>query len=165
MTKRTFVAATVVCAALATSALAQYGSAKTQQLAGTYMIVSVVQTNADGTKVDVFGKKPLGSVILTADGNYSVVLVKDDLPKFKKGARLQGTPEENTAVVQGSLAYTGTYTAENGVLTMKVLSSTFPGWTGETQKRKYTMQGDELQWVGITAVQGASVVLTAKRAK
>ena len=163
MDKRMFLAATAASLIAATSA-AQTGGAKMQDLAGAYMIVSVVQTNADGTKVDVFGKKPLGSVMLTSDGKYSVVLMRDDLPKYQE-PRNQATPENSTAIAHGSLAYTGTYTVVGEDLSMLVRSSTYPGWIGQTQKRKFTLKGDELQWVGVTAVKGASVVLTAKREK
>lgn len=144
---------------------AQTGSAKTQQLAGAWSVVSVVQTNPDGSKVDVFGKNPLGGYFLTPDGHCSVLFMRDDLPKFKSGVRQKGTAEEYTAVVQGSLAYAGTCLADGENLTMVVQASTFPAWIGQTQKRKYTLEGEQLRWVGITGLQGASIAVTVKRAK
>lgn len=164
MIKRAFVAA-LFCSVFSVPALAQYGGAGMQQVAGTYRVVSVVQTMADGSKVDVFGKTPLGTTILTSDGHFSVVFMRDDLPAFKSGIRVQGTPEENTSVVQGSLAYSGSYTVEGDVLSMAVKASTFPAWTGQLQKRKFTLKGDQLEWVGITGTPGANVVATLKRVK
>jgi hypothetical protein len=165
MNKRTLFIGAIACAALAAPAVAQYGSAKMQQLAGAWTVVSVVQTSADGSKVDVFGKKPLGGFVMTPDGHCSVIFMRDDLPKFKSGLRMNATAEEYTAVVQGSIAYSGACSAEEGQLTMVVKASTFPGWTGQTQKRKYMLEGDQLTWVGVTAVQGATIAATLKRAK
>ena len=155
----------IACVAVAGSASAQYGGAKMQRLAGAWMVVSVVQTNADGSKLDVFGKTPLGGFLVTPDGHCSIIFMRDDLPKFKSGARATGTPEEFTAVGKGSLAYSGDCSADEQDLTMKVNASTFPAWIGQTQKRKYTLEGEQLKWVGITGVQGASVAVTLKRAK
>src|SRR5688572_17161154 len=162
MNKRTLLAGAIACAALL-PASAQYGSPKAQQVAGTWMVTSVVNTLPDGTKTDVFGTTPLGHVILSPEGYFSVMFMRNDLPKFASGARLTGTPEENTAVVRGSLAYTGSYTVEGGDLVMKVNASTFPAWIGQVQKRKFTVEGDQLRWVGVAA-QG-TVVVTVKRVK
>jgi hypothetical protein len=162
---RGFLVGAIACAAMAGPALAQYGSGKTQQLAGAWTIVSVVQTTADGAKVDVFGKTPLGGFLMTPDGHCSVIFMRDDLPRFKSGARPTGTAEEFTAVGKGSLAYGGKCTADENEITMVVQTSTFPAWIGQTQKRKYKIEGDQLSWAGITGVQGASVVTLLKRAR
>jgi hypothetical protein len=161
---------TILAIAAATFILpvaAQSGGARSQQVAGTWMLVSLVNTMPDGKKVDVFGTNPKGRAILTPDGHFSVVFTRDGLPKFASGARQTGTPEENQAVVQGSLAYSGTYTvdAKDKVLVMNVDASTFPAWVGQAQKRKYTLEGDRLQWVGITGTQGGNVLASFKRAK
>ena len=66
-----------------------------------------MQTNADGSKADVFGKTPLGGFLMTPEGYCSIIFMRDDLPKFRSGARLTGTPEEFTAVGKGSIAYSG----------------------------------------------------------
>ena len=88
----------IACVAVAGCASAPYGNAKMQGLAGAWMVVSVVQTNADGSKVDVFGKAPLGGFLLTPDGHCSIIFMREDLPNFKSGVRATGTPEEFTAV-------------------------------------------------------------------
>ena len=151
--------------ALAGCATVQPGHSKVRQLAGAWTVVSVVQTNADGSKVDVFGKAPLGGFLVTPEGHCSVIFSRDDLPKFKSGARPTGTPEEFTAVGKGSLAYSGSCSADDRDLTMVVGTSTFPAWIGQTQKRQYTLDGDQLRLVGITGLQGANVAVTLKRAK
>jgi len=155
----------IACLAVAGCATAPYGHSNTQRLAGAWTVVSVVQTNADGSKVDVFGKAPMGGFLLTPEGHCSVIFSRDDLPKFKSGVRQTGTPEEFTAVGKGSLAYSGACSADDRELTMVVKTSTFPAWIGQTQKRQYTLEGDQLRWVGITGLQGANVAVTVKRAK
>ena len=153
------------CPAVVACATAPYEHSKTRQLAGAWTVVSVVQTNADGSKVDVFGKAPMGSFLVTPDGQCSVILMRDDLPKFKSGVRQTGTPEEFTAVGKGSLVYAGACSADDRELTMVVKTSTFPAWIGQTQKRQYTLEGDQLRWVGITGLQGANVAVTLKRSQ
>jgi hypothetical protein len=56
-----------------------------------------------------------GSGTKQADGHFSLVNTRADLPKFASNRRDQGTPEENKAVVQGSIAYFGTYSVNEGI--------------------------------------------------
>ena len=49
------------------------------QLVGTWAYVSVVVQHADGTRIETFGPNPKGSLIFTADGRYSLVLLRPDL--------------------------------------------------------------------------------------
>ena len=44
-----------------------------------------------------------------ANGHISVIITRSDLPKFAANNREAGSPEENKAIVHGSLAYFGTY--------------------------------------------------------
>jgi len=46
--------------------------------------------------------------------------LKSDLPKFAANNRQAGTPEENKAVVQGSLAYFGTYSVDEAAKTVTI---------------------------------------------
>ena len=71
-------------------------------LVGTWQLVSVINTAKDGAKSDVFGPDPKGMMILGPDGHFVQVLTRPGLPKFAAENRLQGTPDENKAIVQGS---------------------------------------------------------------
>ena len=152
---------------LALPVAAQYGGDRNREVAGTWTLVSLVNTQADGQKADVLGANPKGKAIFSPDGHFSVTFTRDGLPKFASGNRVKGTPEENQAVVQGSIAYFGTYSTDpvERVLAQKVEGSTFPAWIGELQKRKYTIEGEQLQWVGIVGTGGGTVVATLKRLK
>ena len=70
--------------------------------------------------------------------------MRADLPKFSQ-SRENATAEESLAVTKGSLAYFGTYTVSERSIVSKIEGSTFPNWMGETQKRPFTISGDELR--------------------
>ena len=159
-------AALAAAALIASStAFAQYGGPTMQQVAGTWSLVSVVNTQPDGSRTEVFGPDPKGQVILTPDGKFSVMFARANLPKFAAGDRQMGTDDENKAVVRGSLAYVGTYTLDEGdqSLVMTVSASTFPAWVGQVQRRKVTVVGDRLEWVGVVGTSGGRVIVTLKR--
>ena len=58
-----------------------------------------------------------------------------------------GTPEENNAIVHGSIAYYGTYTMNGTELVLNVEASSFPNWTGTDQKRtNVSLTADQLTY-------------------
>jgi hypothetical protein len=136
-----------------------------KDLAGTWMLVSST-TEKDGITSDTWGPNPKGILVLDANGYYVAVGVRADLPKFASNNRTTGTPEENKAVVQGSVTHFGTFSvnAADKTLTFKIATSTFPNWDGAEQKRAFTVTGDELKY---TAPGSGGGTLTAvwKRAK
>jgi len=73
--------------------------------------ISSVNTAKDGTvtKGISFGPNPAGRIVFTRSGHYVTVNTNPNLPKFASGNRMQGTAEENRAVVRGSIAGFGTY--------------------------------------------------------
>ena len=107
-------------------AVAQQKSVK-EQLVGSWTLVSAASVRSDGSKVDVFGPNPKGTLIYTSDGHFALVQMRADLPKLESNSRAQGTPDENKAVVQGSIAYFGTYSVNEAekVITLQLEGSTF----------------------------------------
>jgi predicted RNA-binding protein with PUA domain len=90
------------------------------------------------------------------------------LPKFASSNRLSGTPEENKAIVQGSIAYFGRYSVDEKErkINLHYDGSTYPNWDGEDQIRLIQISGDELQIISpVSAVGGGSVHLLLRRAK
>ena len=98
----------------------------------------------NGKKTDMYGPSPQGQHIVDASGHYSLVIIRSDLPKFASSNREAGTPEESKAVVQGSIAFFGTYTVDEAAktLTQHVDSCTFPNWNGTDRKLSFTLSGD-----------------------
>jgi len=109
-----------------------------------------------------------GSGTKQADGHFSLVNTRADLPKFASNRRDQGTPEENKAVVQGSIAYFGTYSVNEGdkVITAQIEGSTFANLIGTDQKRLVTsLTADELKFINPAPSVGGTLELVWKRAK
>jgi len=82
------------------------------QVVGNWTIVSEYQLLRDGTRREVYGAKPLGSLMFGADGRFSYVLFNPDRPKFASGDKSTGTPQDYQAAVQGGQAYFGTYSVD-----------------------------------------------------
>jgi hypothetical protein len=121
-------------AAPSVDAVAQTKSLK-EQLVGTWIFVSSTNTRSDGTKFDPWGANPKGTTIYEANGRYAFMIMRSDLPKFAD--RTKATPEDSKAVVQGSIAYYGTYTVDESskTVTLHVEGSTVSALNGADQKR------------------------------
>jgi hypothetical protein len=99
-----------------------------KDLVGTWQLVSNV-IDQGGKKIDQFGPDPHGVLFFESNGRYALVIVRDDLPKFAGKGRANGTPEENKAVVQGSIAHFGRYSVSGNSIVFSVDHSTFPTGT------------------------------------
>jgi len=97
-----------------------------EQLVGAWTFVSADSVRNDGSKAEVFGSNPKGTLIFTSDGHFALVQMRADLPKFTGNSRDRGTPEENKAVVQGSIAYFGSYSVNETekAVTLQIEGST-----------------------------------------
>jgi Lipocalin-like domain len=128
---------------LASHASAQ-GSLKAQ-IVGSWTFVSGGSTDSSGRPV--WGEGARGLLIFLENGRYSSQLMRADLPKFTVASRLQGTPEENKAIVQGTVSSFGTYTIDESkkAFTIQWEAHTFPNMTGQSQTRSSTVTGDELR--------------------
>jgi len=149
-------------------AVAQHKSLK-EQLVGTWKLVSSHVVHRDGSKLDVYGPNPKGILIYTSDGHFARVNTRSDLPKLASNSRDRGTPEENKAVVQGSIAYFGTYSVNEAdkVITAQIEGSTFANLIGGAdQKRIITsLTADEVTFTNPATPSGATLQLLWKRAK
>jgi hypothetical protein len=149
-------------------AVSQQSSLK-DQLLGTWLLVSVDNVREDGSKAELFGSIPRGILIYTGDGHFVLVNMRGDLPKFASNNRDLGTPEENKAVVQGSIAYFGTYTVNDAdkVINARIEGSTYPNFVGgPDQKRLITsLTADKLKFINPAASAGGKLQLVWRRAK
>ena len=82
---------------------------------------------------------------------------------------MAGTPEENTSIVQGSIAFFGTYSVSEAdkIIIRHIESCTFPNWNGTERKYSFDISGDELSITVLSAPSTATgtVHLVWKRAK
>ena len=136
-----------------------------KDMVGTWSLVSDVNTSADGRKVEPFGPSPRGIAIFDSDGHFAIVLSRPDLPKFASNNRMQGTPEENRAIVQGSIGFFGSYSLTDGAVIQHVEGGTWPSWIGTDQKRTIASFANNQQTWTSTASFGGTSELRWRRVK
>jgi Lipocalin-like domain len=126
------------------------------QLVGTWMLVSIYIEGPDGSRFDPFRPNPTGVLTMDGNGHISVQFIGSDLPKYASNDRLDGTPEEDKAVVQRILCYFGTYSVSDTdhSLNIHIQSSSFPNWKESDQKRFLSLKDDEMNWINPTASSG-----------
>jgi hypothetical protein len=128
-----------------------------KDLVGTWTLESDTSTTPDGRTIQPFGPSPQGIVIFDSSGRFAIVISRPDLPKFASHDRMQGTAEENEAIVHGSFAFFGTYSITDGIITQHIEGGMWPSWTGTDQKRTVTsFAGDEQTWTTVPSFGGRS---------
>jgi hypothetical protein len=153
-------------AVLSSSGAIAQGTLK-DQIVGTWTYVSVDLVRPDGGRVPLFGPGPQGRASFDRDGRYILMTARAGQARFAATNRMEGTAEENKAVVQGSIAHFGTYSVDeaNKTLTFHIETSTFPNWNGTEQKRPFTIAGDELTWRTPASTGAGTAEVVLKRAK
>ena len=154
----------LVGAALAIAPETAFGQSAAD-LVGTWTVVSNETVNADGTRTQTFGPNPQGILMFDAGGRYALQLCSSERPKFASNNRLQGTPEEYKAAVQGCNPHWGRYSVADGSIVFKIEHAMFPNWEGIEQKRAFSLSGDELKYRVVAASGGGTAELVWKRAK
>ena len=145
--------------------VASPASAQSQNwILGTWKLVSATQIENSQAK-EYLGSRPLGQVIFGADGQFSNILLRSDLPKFQANNRGAGTADENAAVVKGSVALFGTYSLNGDTLKMHIEGSTFPNWVNTDQMRIVHLSGDQFTYENAAASGGGNVKLVFQRVK
>jgi Lipocalin-like domain len=136
-----------------------------KDLVGTWGVASVTSEQG-GTELEPYGSDPKGILMLDENGRYALMVLRPDLPKFASNNRTAGTPEENSAVVHGSIAHFGTYAVEGGdTLVFRIEASTFPNWNGAEQKRPFTLTGGKLEYTVPEASGGGTAQVVWTRAE
>ncbi len=113
---------------------------------GAWTLLLADNIKDDGTHVPGYGPNPEGSLIFTADGHYSLQIIRYGRPAFASKNRMAGSVDENKAAVQGMISHFGTYTVDEAgkAITFRIAASSFPNWDGTVQKRPLTGITDEV---------------------
>jgi hypothetical protein len=139
-----------------------------ERLLGAWTLVSLT-AGEEADQTFPYGANPKGSMMVDANGRFMITVVRSDLPQFASNNRVTATPDEATAVVQGSIAYYGSYSIDEAtrVITVNVEGSTFPNFTSGTQTRILSFNGDdEVTYLNPTPSHGgAPAKVTYRRAK
>ena len=150
---------------MSSSTIAQQKSLK-DQLVGTWTLVEAIDVRPDGSKFNPWGSNPLGTYMFDASGRFAQMLIRSDLPKLPN--RAKGTPEQNQAIVAGSVAMYGTYSVSEAdkVITVHFEGSTFAGFNGTDGKRTIvSLTADELRTTNPNTSTGTRADSVWKRAK
>lgn len=128
-----------------------------KDLVGTWTLESDTSTTPDGRTIQPFGPNPQGIALFDSAGHFAIVNSRSNLPKFASNNRMQGTAEENEAIVHGSIAFFGTYSVADGVIVQHIEGGTWPGWAGTDQKRTITsFAANEQTWTTVSSFGGKS---------
>jgi hypothetical protein len=136
---------------------------KKNQLVGNWTLVSANAPNAA-----IQNRPNDGFLVFERNGRFSFALLSSNVPKFASNNRNTGTADENKAVVQGNIAYFGTYSVDeaDGTLTFHVERCSFPNWNGTDQRRLIkSLTAEELRYTNPSASVGGSAELVWKRVK
>jgi Lipocalin-like domain len=139
-----------------------------KELLGSWIFVSAQDVKPDGSKVDPWGPNAKGAAMFDANGRFTFMIMRSDLPKFASNNRAQATAEEGKAVAQGMIAFYGTYTINESdkTLTTRIEGSSYPNLVGSEQKRIITsLTQDELRYINPTTSTGTKAESVWRRAK
>ena len=148
------------------SAVSQQKSLK-DQIVGTWITVSYEQTLPNGNKFQQYGPNPKGIEVYDANGHFSLIHMRPDLPKIASNNPLSTTPEEAKAIVAGSFALFGTYAVDEAkkTFTSRFEDSTFTNLAGNVSTNTViSITADELKY-SFEAAGGGQIVSTLRRAK
>lgn len=118
-----------------------------EQLIGAWKLVSYREIPTDGSEpFEPLGPQPQGLIMYTPDGYMSAQLAAPVRPQFASGDWFDGNDEEYKAQATTYIAYTGRFNVDEETRTLQhsMFISLFPNWTGQTQPRVVSLEGDTL---------------------
>lgn len=138
---------------------ANLSTAARNGLVGTWSLMAVENTYADGRVTYPYGKNPAGRMILTNGGDYSIQILKSDRPHVAANNKAKGTHQENAALVKGSNSHFGRYVVDESkyTITFDVRHAFFPNWEGHLQVRSYTLKDKVLTYIVTNTTSGGKV--------
>lgn len=153
--------------ALSGTAFAQQKTAK-EQIVGAWTLVAVASEMDDGKNGEPFGPSPMGVIIFSNDGHFSLFQSRAEIPKIAANDRAKATPEEAQNIVASSIAYYGTYSIDENtkVMLVNLAASTYANVAAiPNQKRTITLlTSDELKFDNPRTPNGMTLRTTWKRA-
>ncbi|MCX4774394.1 lipocalin-like domain-containing protein [Streptomyces sp. NBC_01260] len=138
-----------------------------ERLIGAWNLVSYQEIPVDGSEpFEPLGHSPRGIIMYTPDGYMSAQLAKPDRPGFASGDWFAGTPQEYEDEASSYIAYTGPFHVDEDARTLShsMFISLFPDWTGQTQPRVVSIEGNVLHLGTASPIQsGGKTVNSALR--
>jgi Lipocalin-like domain len=113
-------------------------------LVGTWRLVSWENRSAAGQVTYPMGANPLGYLVYTPDGHFSVTISQPSRAGFPLDDLLGGMMEDKARAVESFVAYAGRYTFYGDRVVHHVELSLFPNWVGTEQERAAELTEDRL---------------------
>jgi hypothetical protein len=137
-------------------------------LVGSWIFVSVIAEQPDGTRSEPFGQSPRGIIIFTADGHFSLFQSRAEVPRIAAGDRARATAEEAQGIVSAAIAYFGTYTVNEAerTLAMRLMGSTYSNLLGPGEQRRIVtaISDGELRFTNPRTPSGVTLHTVWRRA-
>jgi len=117
----------------------------TPSLAGTWTLKTAYDLHKDGSKTYGFGTQPRGTLMIDAQGRYSLQIYRSDEPTAvtdDKGVRKDFKPGEIASTHYGRVSLD----AAAHTVSFSIDLAYIQRWNGTTQVRPYTLSGDELSY-------------------
>ncbi|HET7314695.1 lipocalin-like domain-containing protein [Salinisphaera sp.] len=114
---------------------------------GAWKLASYVEKPVDGSPTTYpLGENPKGLILYTPDGYMSAQLMAPDRAPFASGDWFDGTTDEYRQEASTYIAYSGAYYVDEDkqALFHSMHVSLFPNWTGQTQQRIVSLEGNVL---------------------
>jgi hypothetical protein len=111
-------------------------------LVGAWRLVSWENQAADGQVTYPMGPDPIGYVLYSADGRFSVTISRAGRAGFAAGDLLSGTTEEKARALEGCVTYAGRYTFHGDRVIHHVELSLLPNWVGSDQEQWVELSRD-----------------------
>jgi hypothetical protein len=109
---------------------------------GTWTLRSTERKNLKtGETAALWGERPSGTLIYTAEGRMSALVLAEDR---RAPAGAAPTDAESAALFRSMVAYAGRYTVEPTRVIHHVEQSWNQAWTGTEVVRFYRLEGDRL---------------------
>jgi Lipocalin-like domain len=146
-----------------------YGQSLREQLLGAWTLVSLTRFVGDVEEPGMLGREAIGRIIFAPDGHMCFNAMRPNRSKFGSRDFQAGTPEEKTAAYDSYTGYCGRYEVneQERSMVVRVELSSYPNWTGTTQKRFVEVAGNRLLNSPPILSEGRQIVAVAvwERAK
>ena len=108
-------------------------------LVGIWKLVSCEAIRTSGTRIPIYGRRPVGWLYYDEAGHMSVHIMKSGRHHCDSETKFGASDHEMKSAYEGYEAYFSNYSidAERQTISHKVVGSLFPNWTGSTQHRYY----------------------------
>ena len=153
-------AACLFCATLSAQPASSGLLADSDNIVGTWKLVSFSGVTANGEAKRLMGDKPTGFLTYTSDGRMSVIITAENRKSLSVPDRIAAPVAERAEAFSTLIAYAGRYTMNDDRITHRVEASAMPNQVGTDQVRTAKLEGEHLILRTPPIVQGGVEIRT-----